>query len=362
VTILQRRKACSSAASRSVAAFLLVATWGAGAFAQRIEQPPPRVFKPAQMPEPRTTTPPDRTTPSRPVPQRRLTLVPFKTAPFPYDGSVPPDDRPFFDLAANGNRGRTTRTGTVYWERETYSDRRVLVHFAKGFDASHPGVIVLYLHGNGSTLQRDVARRQALLDQVDDSGVNAVLLAPQLAVDALDSSAGRFWEAGALARFLDEAAAVLARLRPAGKRGNAAYRKLQVVIVAYSGGYLPAAWLLHHGGAEERVAGVAILDGVYGEQEKFASWIKRRRSAFFVSAYGKSSAEGNLELRRLLAPLSPARDVPRSLTPGATAFVEVPPEATHQDFVTQAWVMNPVADLLSRIPGYGRSRPKTARR
>lgn len=315
------------------------------------------------MPEPRVTTPPgSNTTPARPGPQRRLTLAPFKTAPFPYDGPVPPDDKPFFDFAANGNRGRTTRTGTVYWERETYSDRRVLVHFAKGFEASRPGLIVLYLHGNGSTLQRDVARRQAVLDQVDASGLNAVLVAPQLAFDALDSAAGRFWEAGALARFLDETAAVLARLKPEGKRGSAAYRKLPVVIVAYSGGYLPAAWLLHHGGAEERVAGVAILDGLYGEQEKFASWIKRRRDAFFVSAYGKSSAEGNSELQRLLAPLSPARELPRRLTPGTITVLEAPPEATHQDFATQAWVPHPLADLLSRIPGYSRSRPKTARR
>lgn len=289
--------------------------------------------------------------------------MPFKTAPFPYDGVVPPDDKPFFDFAANGNRGRTTRTGTVYWERETYSDRRVLVHFAKGFDAARPALIVLYLHGNGSTLQRDVARRQAVLDQVDASGLNAVLVAPQLAFDALDSAAGRFWEPGALARFLGEAAAVFARLQPAGKRGNAAYGKLPVVIVAYSGGYLPAAWLLHHGGAEERVAGVAILDGVYGEQEKFAGWIKKRqRSAFFVSAYGKSSAEGNAELRRLLAPLLPARELPRSLTPGTITLLEAPPEATHQDFVTRAWTTDPLADLLSRISGYGRSRPKAARK
>jgi hypothetical protein len=328
--------------------------------AEQLERPTPRIFRPSEAPKPRTS---DHSTgslaPVRPTARRQLTLVPFKHAPFPYDGTVPPEGTPFFDLTANGTRGRTTtRTGAVYWEHETYSDNRVLIHFAKGFAASRPALIVLFLHGNRSTIERDVARRQALMAQVDASGANAVLLAPQLAVDALDSSAGQFWQPGALARFLDEAATHLARLHPAGKRGasQATYRRLPVVIVAYSGGYQPAAWLLHHGGAEERIAGVAILDGLYGQQDKFAGWLQRRPEAFFVTAYGTSSAEGNAELRRLIsAPIAEVNALPTKLDPGTIAFVAAPPDVQHHDFVTRAWTQHPVADLLARIPNYRRA-------
>ena len=55
--------------------------------------------------------------------------------------------------------------------------------------------------------QRDVVGRQAVVDQLEASGLNAVLVAPQFAVDALDSSAGHFWLPGAFAAFMDEAAA-----------------------------------------------------------------------------------------------------------------------------------------------------------
>ena len=51
---------------------------------------------------------------------------------------------------------------------------------------------------------------------------------------------------------------------------------MPVILVAYSGGYLPAAFALAQGGAGERVRGVVLLDALYGEEDKFADWIERR--------------------------------------------------------------------------------------
>jgi hypothetical protein len=45
--------------------------------------------------------------------------------------------------------------------------------------------------------------------QITAAGVNAVLVAPQFAVNAADSSAGKFWEPNGFQRFLDEAAVKL---------------------------------------------------------------------------------------------------------------------------------------------------------
>ena len=80
-----------------------------------------------------------------------------------------------------------------------------------GFDARKPGVIVVFFHGHGATLERDVRDRQLLPKQITESGTNAVLVAPQLAYDAADSSAGKFWERDGLKRFMAEAADQLAR-------------------------------------------------------------------------------------------------------------------------------------------------------
>src|SRR6201986_741168 len=86
------------------------------------------------------------------------------------------------------------------------------MHVPKTFDINQPGVIVVFFHGNGATLERDVRDRQRVPEQISASGVNAVLLAPQLAVDAADSSAGKFWQPGGLKGFINESADHLASL------------------------------------------------------------------------------------------------------------------------------------------------------
>ena len=112
------------------------------------------------------------------------TLVSMKSSAFPYFGDNPRSEASFLNVAKGDRRGHRSYSGQVYWQDETYNDSRVLMHVPETFDANKPGVIVVFFHGNGATLERDVRDRQMVPQQISDSGVNAVLLAPQLAVDA----------------------------------------------------------------------------------------------------------------------------------------------------------------------------------
>ena len=200
----------------------------------------------------------------------------FQNSAFPYHGLIPNyqetgKTRPFLDVDDNGRLGHTSPRGGVHWEDQTYSDRSVLLAAPQSFDPNRPGVIVVFFHGNMATLSRDVVARQQIVRQLGNSGLNGVLVAPQLAVDAPDSSAGRFWSPGGFSAFLNEAEAKLGALYP---NARGAFRHMPVVIVAYSGGYLPAAYSLAVGGAGSRVRGVALLDALYGERDKFVNWIE----------------------------------------------------------------------------------------
>ena len=130
-------------------------------------------------------------------------LVSLKSSAFPYLGNNPRTDQPFLNISNGERRGHRSYSGRVLWQDETFNDNRVLMHVPENFDIRKPGVIVVFFHGNGATLERDVRDRQLVPQQISDSGVNAVLLAPQLAVDAADSSAGKFWQPGGLKRFVD---------------------------------------------------------------------------------------------------------------------------------------------------------------
>jgi hypothetical protein len=177
-----------------------------------------------------------------------------------------------------------------------------------------------------------------------------VLLAPQLAVDAADSSAGKFWQPGGLKRFVAESADHLARLY--GDPGAAkAFANMPVIIIGYSGGFVPAAWSLEVGGLGNRVRGVFLLDAVYGELDKFSSWIVNNRSGFFVSAYTRYTKRHDRELIQMLKEkgIAVSDDINGPLRPGSVVFVETPEGVTHRDYVTHAWTENPVKEVLVKM-------------
>ncbi len=281
----------------------------------------------------------------------------FDTTPFPFHGTVPGRTTPFMDVDDNGRLGHSSLRNGVLWEDQTYSDKRVLLSIPKGFDPRRPAALVVFLHGNEARLERDVRDRQGVARQLAASNINAVLVAPQFALDAKDSSAGRFWEPGVFAQFLKEAGHRLADLygTPAAAF---VFDEAPVILVGYSGGYLPAAAALRYGGSGRRIRGVVLLDALYGEADTFEAFAAHRGSGFFVSLYGRSSRAGNEALRRRLA----ARGAPigddslgDAIPAGGVVFVDAGDAVAHGDFVTQALGGDPLTAVLARLRGFPRS-------
>jgi hypothetical protein len=291
-----------------------------------------------------------------PAKQTRGALVAFEASPFPFTGTIPGQDKPFLDAEQDGRRGHTSPRGGIYWEDTTYADRRTLLHIPKGFDLAKPGIIIVYFHGNQATLERDVRKRQQVPRQVAQSGLNAVLVAPQFAVNALDSTAGRFYERGHFKRFMAEAAVHLAELA-GDARTHVRFDALPVVFVAYSGGYVAAAWVAHVGGLGDRLRGIITLDSPYGEFEKFADWIAQRESGFFFSCYSKSARDENEVLQRMLGDrgIDFARRLPGTVRPGSVTFYATGEDVPHSDFVTQAWGADPLREVLAKLRAFQRA-------
>lgn len=315
--------------------------------------------KPAKQPTGKSAAKP-KPFGAQPLNEGRTQLVAFNASAFPYRSVVPGSSKPFLDVKNGKQLGHTSLRGEVYWEQPTYSDRRSLLYLPAGFDPQRPVLIVLYFHGQGATLERDVVMRQAVPRQIAESGQNIALVAPQLAVDAADSSAGNFWKPGHFAAYVDEAAERLMRLygdRAAGRQLNLA----SVVVVAYSGGYLPAAYALDRGGASHRVKGAILMDALYGDEDKYAAWMAgRRRQAFLLSAYTESTKDENAALQGMLDKRRVAygRSLPTTLNAGTVAFVPCGGLDMHGDFVTRAWRPDPLKAALAMIPGYALVRDK----
>jgi hypothetical protein len=281
--------------------------------------------------------------------EAKTSLVDFETAPFPYHGTVPGANRPFLDAGKPEERGHANFRGRVFLESKTFGDDRVLLHIPQGFDPTRPAVMVVFFHGHGATLERDVRDRQRLPDQISAAGLNAVLVAPQFAFDAADSSAGKFWDPDGFKHFLDETARKLAALY-GDQRSAAAFANMPIVIVAYSGGFGPTLSVLARGGADARIRGLVLLDALYAGIDQFADWIADHRSTFFVSSYTPHTAHHNADLEHELneraVPYS--SELRRNHLQGMVTFLPAG-DVPHRDFVTHAWTDNPVQDILLRM-------------
>jgi hypothetical protein len=158
--------------------------------------------------------------------------------------------------------------------------------------------------------------------------------------------------------FLDEAVGKLARLH-GDARARAALEGAPVVIAGYSGGYNPAAYALAIGGINHRVHGVMLFDGLFAEIDKFADWLSKRPPAFFFTAYGKAARSEHAELQRMLTDrgVGFGTTLPARLTPGSVTLLSVGDAIAHNDFMTRAWVADPLRAALARIPDFARSGP-----
>lgn len=137
---------------------------------------------------------------------------------------------------------------------------------------------LVHFHGHNTSAERAM-NAHALREQLVDSRQNAVLVVPQLALWAPDSSCGRLALPRGLARLLGGALSATARsgrkaLRDA--RFPETARLGRVCVSAHSGGYHAAACSLRDGGVD--VSETYLFDALYAEREVFRDWVLARRA------------------------------------------------------------------------------------
>ncbi len=135
---------------------------------------------------------------------------------------------------------------------------------------------LVHFHGHNSTAERAITAH-ALREQLVDSRQNAVLVVPQLAVLAADSSCGRLESPNGLSLLLGDALSTAARVGRVTLDESAFAERAslgRVCLSAHSGGYHAAACSLRSGGVD--VSETYLFDALYGESEVFRDWVLAR--------------------------------------------------------------------------------------
>jgi hypothetical protein len=214
----------------------------------------------------------------------------------------------------------------------------VAVHVPPGFDASRRPGLVLYFHGfrgcasaalggSDTPCRQGGAPRSAanLAAQVDEAGVNALVVAVELRPDAPTGEPGRLAEQGALRQLLQEL--LSARLPSALGCPIEVDALDRVVVIAHSGGYRAAAAALQSGGVPG-ISEVVLLDALYGEHDIFEHWVEDDAAGFapgtaprrrWVDLYTccAGTANASKEMARAVEPRLASIGASRELDDGA---------------------------------------------
>jgi hypothetical protein len=194
----------------------------------------------------------------------------------------------------------------------------VAVHVPPGFDASWRPGLVAYFHGWNGCVAAAVndeptpcseggAPRPggSLARQVDDAGINALLVAVELRADTPTGEPGELTMPGEFRSMLHELLANDLET-PLGCALDVDALD-RVVLLAHSGGYQAAAAVLDYGDVP-RVTEVVLLDALYGADESFSRWLGGQLRRFdgriaeplrFVDLY--TCCGGTLERSRSMA-------------------------------------------------------------
>lgn len=273
-------------------------------------------------------------------------------APYPYSGRFGDAPVNFWDAIdpATGERFHTNRYGVRFSERDHYSDSSVLFHVPPGFNPHRPFTYVLFFHELATDVVKST-RDHGLERQIDASGRNVILVAPQLARSIMDSSPGKFFRRDSFKLFMREVADVLAaRL---GLHFRNRLRTAPLILTAFSGGYKAVAFILDRGGTSSRIQGIFLMDSLYEDVEKYENWvIRNHRQAFLVGLYknGESPERNMHDLSERLARRSiHAQWVwPQTLRSGTVHFAPSPLE--HMEIPLLGPPAEPLACLLRMAP------------
>src|SRR5258708_30590119 len=132
------------------------------------------------------------TLPETYAPFGELIVTQLNSAPFPHP------------LRAEGHRYKDQ----FFSAKEHYSDNTVAIFIPKGFEPADRIDFVVHFHGWKNNVE-GVLKRYEIIQQLIESGRNAILVVPQGPRDASDSFGGRLEDADGFKRFMNDITGIL---------------------------------------------------------------------------------------------------------------------------------------------------------
>jgi hypothetical protein len=165
----------------------------------------------------------------------------------------------------------------LYNSMEHYSDSTVLLVVPRRLDHTEKIDLIFWFHGWRNNIDT-AAEFYKLTKQFIASGRNAVLVLAETARNAPDSYGGKLEQPGMFKSLVLD---VMNELKKNGIAPKA--EPSNILIAGHSGAFRVIAYILQNG--EMPVQEVFLFDALYGQTDKFLSWLNENPSHHFVHWY-----------------------------------------------------------------------------
>ncbi len=201
-------------------------------------------------------------------------IVSMRSAPYPHP-----------------SREQGFKIGEKVFPREPhYVDDSVALFVPRGFRPTDRTDVLVYLHGHYNNIRKAMTDFR-IREQIAASGRNVILIFPEGPKDAGDSGCGKLEEPGGLRRLVEEALATL------HARGRIHHERIgRVLLAGHSGAYFGISYCLEHGGCDQELSDVCLLDASYARLDAFVDWVKGHPQGRFFSIFTDHLAAKNVYL------------------------------------------------------------------
>jgi hypothetical protein len=178
-----------------------------------------------------------------------------------------------------------------------------LVHLPKGFKSDGPLNLIVHFHGiqncvsvtvegkNGNCAKGSFNQGHNLIAQADASGVNAALVALEVAFNKNNTDPGKLATSGFFAQVIDE---LLPKIGQLAGREYSRDDLGKIILTSHSGGYMALCETLANAGLP--ISGVLLFDSLYPNKKKkgpkddacfnkYVDWVKNNADGRFGIVY-----------------------------------------------------------------------------
>ncbi len=162
-----------------------------------------------------------------------------------------------------------------YNASDHYMDSSVLLVIPKHFEATHKIDLIFWFHGWRNNIDT-AAEFYKLTKQFIASNRNAILVLAETAKNAPDSYGGKLEQTGTFKNLVED---VMNELK---KKGDIPFEAEpgNIILAGHSGAFRVIAYILQNG--QEQVNEVFLFDALYGQLDKYLSWISPDPSHHFI--------------------------------------------------------------------------------